>query len=247
MSPIRPRRRRVRRTSAVAWPRRKRSPRRRRGARAGRSGRSGTSSRSGSRRTGAAGLAVAALLGGLAACAPPPPAHPQVDLRVLVVSTGGRTQDPGLELMARTLDQIGVPYDVLDSSTTDLTDAALSSGNRGRYNGIVLTQADLFTPAGSGFTADEWRRLHSYERSFKVREAVVSGFPVTDAARDLDYGMGAAGANLSTQGRWVSPAGAGEGRLFDYVNTANTLPIPEYSIWAKPRSGGTGGRPGTPA
>jgi hypothetical protein len=183
---------------------------------------------------------VAALVGGLAACAPPPPAHPQVDLRVLVISTGDRAQDPGLELMARTLDQVGVPYDVLDSSTTDLTDALLSSGNRGHYNGIVLTQADLFTGGspGGGFTPDEWRRLHSYERTFKVREAVISGFPVTDAARDLDYGMGEAGANLSTQGRWVAPAG--EGRLFNYVNTANTLPIPEYSIWARPRSGGTG-------
>jgi hypothetical protein len=227
MSPIRPRRRRVRRTSAVAWPRRKQRRRR------GRPGRR-------SSRAGAAGLAVVALLGGLAACVPPAPAHPQVDLKVLVISTGDRTEDPGLELMARTLDQIGVPYDVLDSTTTDLTDGTLSTGNRGHYNGIVLTQADLFAPGGSGFTGDEWRRLHSYERTFKVREAIISGFPVTDAARDLDYGMAAAGANVSTQGRWVAPAGSG--RLFNYVNTANTLPIPEYSVWATPRSGGPGPR-----
>ena len=48
----------------------------------------------------------------------------------------------------------------------------------GRYNGIVLTQADLYTPSGSGFTAEEWEALHAYEREFAVREAVVAGFPI---------------------------------------------------------------------
>jgi hypothetical protein len=189
------------------------------------------------RRSGAAVLAVA--LAG-AACVPPPPepAARSVDLRVLVISSGDRSEDPALELMVRTLDEVGVPYDVLDSRTEDLTDDALSTGNRGHYNGVIVTQADLFAPGGSGFTVDEWERLHAYERTFEVREAVVSGYPATDPGRDLDYGMGGVGANLSTQGRWVGPAGSGG--PFSYVNTASTLEIPEYSIWGTPRADGTG-------
>jgi hypothetical protein len=178
------------------------------------------------------------MVGGLAACEPPPPTGRSVDLRVLVVSVGDRAADPGLELMARTLDQIGVPYDVLDSSTTELTDAMLTTGSRGHYNGVILTQADLFTPAGSGFTPEEWRRLHAYERDFRVFESVVAGFPATDASRDLDYGMGRVGSSPATTGRWVNTAGTA--RMFGYVNTANTLAIPEWSQWAVPRDDGTG-------
>ena len=161
-----------------------------------------------------------------------------LDLRVLVVSTGPRSSDAGLELMARTIDQAGTPYDVLDATTTDLTEATLRDGTRGRYNGIVLTSADLYTPSGGAFTGDEWRTLHAYERDFGVREAVVSGFPAYSPANDLDYGMGAVGASLRTDGRWVAPAGTG--RLFSYVNTTNTLDILEYSVWGTPRNDGTG-------
>src|SRR6202008_4937518 len=106
-------------------------------------------------RCGGALMAAALLSGGMAACEPP--TGRSVDLRVLVVSTGDRSTDPGLELMARTMDQIGVPYDGVDSTPTELTDATLATGDRGHYNGIILTQADLFTPAGSGFSPAEWQ------------------------------------------------------------------------------------------
>jgi hypothetical protein len=178
------------------------------------------------------------LMGGLAACDPVPPTGRSVDLKVLVVSTGDRATDAGLELMARTLDQIGVPYDVLDSSTTTLTDAMLFTGNRGHYNGIIITQADLFTPTGSGFTLEEWQRLHAYERDFKVQESVISGFPATDPSRDLDYGMGTTGGQATTVGRWANTAGTR--RMFGYVNTANALLVEEWSVWGVPRNDGTG-------
>ena len=132
------------------------------------------------------------------------------------------------------MDQTGTPYDILDSSSTELTAGALRSAEgHGRYNGIVLTQADLYTPSGSGFTAEEWEALHAYEREFAVREAVVAGFPIFAPALGLDYGMGTVGAAATSTGRWVAPAGTG--RLFSYVNTANTLDIPEYSVWGTPR------------
>lgn len=189
----------------------------------------------------AATLAMVVVTTGLAACAPPAPAQPKdrsVDLRVLVISTGDRASDPGLELMARTLDQMSVPYDTLDSSITELTDAQLFTGDRGHYNGVILTQADLFTPSGSGFTSQEWQRLHAYERDFQVRESVISGFPTTDPALDLDYGMGTAGGQPTATGRWVDPAGTG--RMFGYVNTSSTLGIEEWSAWGVPRDDGTG-------
>ena len=132
------------------------------------------------------------------------------------------------------MDQTGTPYDILDSSSTELTAGALRNAEgHGRYNGIVLTQADLYTPSGSGFTAEEWEALHAYEREFAVREAVVAGFPIFAPALGLDYGMGTVGAAATSTGRWVAPAGTG--RLFSYVNTANTLDIPEYSVWGTPR------------
>lgn len=191
------------------------------------------------RKATAIGIALVSMVGvlgpGSGAQAQEPPAGRSVDLRVLVVAVGDRVNDPGLELMARTLDQVGVPYDVLDSSTTELTDAALATGDRGHYNGVILTQADLFTAGGSGFTLEEWQRLHQYERDFQVREAVVAGFPATDPSRDLDYGMGIVGAQPTTNGRWVAPAGTGG--MFEYVNTANTLDIAEYSFWGQPRGG----------
>lgn len=167
-----------------------------------------------------------------------PPGGRSLDLKVLVISVGDRASDAGLELMARTLDQFGVPYDVLDSSTTTLTDAMLATGLRGHYNGIILTQADLFTPSGSGFTQEEWQRLHAYERDFGVREAVIAGFPALDPSRDLDYGMGSVGVTPTVTGRWVAPAGTG--RMFAYVNTANTVAVPEFSFWGVPRNDGSG-------
>jgi hypothetical protein len=167
-----------------------------------------------------------------------PPTGRSLDLKVLVISVGDRTSDAGLELMARALDQFGVPYDVLDSSTTPLTDELLATGPRGHYNGIVLTQADLFTPSGSGFTPEEWQRLHAYERDFGVRESVLAGFPALDPGRDLDYGMGTVGVEATVTGRWVAPAGTG--RTFAYVNTAGTVDIPEFSFWGVPRNDGSG-------
>jgi hypothetical protein len=180
-------------------------------------------------------MSAALVASGLAACEKPPPTNRSVDLKVLLVTTGDRGSEAGHELMARTFEQVGVPYDVLDSSTTDLTDELLFTGNRGHYNGVILTQADLFTPGGSGFTGDEWRRLHDYERTFKVRESVVSGFPATDPGRDLDYGMGSVGSSSTVQGRWVAPAG--QGALFGYVNTDTPLDVQEFSVWGVPRGG----------
>ncbi|MBV1872899.1 MAG: hypothetical protein KUG83_10165, partial [Gammaproteobacteria bacterium] len=166
-----------------------------------------------------------------------------VDLRVLVISTGPADRDQGLDLIDDLLDEVGVAYDVLDSSSHDLTPEFLSNGEHGFYNGIIITDAILYyTGSGntnnSGFTLAEWQILHAYERDFGVRESVISGFPASGAyfrnTYDLDYGM-----NLDTRttgnsfvGVWQSPAGGTE--IFEYVNTSNSVPINDFTIAASP-------------
>ena len=157
-----------------------------------------------------------------------------LDLRVLVVSTGDASVDPGLDLMDNVLDEIGVPYDVLDSTTDTLTPDRLSSGDHGFYNGIILTNSELFLPGGggSGFDPLEWETLHAYERDFGVRESILSGFPATNPGLGLDYGMTDIIAGTDFQGRWQPPAGGTE--IYEYVNEANPLPITDFAFAGRP-------------
>src|SRR5690242_9002128 len=102
----------------------------------------------------------------------------ELELRVLLVSTGDRVADPSRALMEDTLDHMGVPYDVLDASREELASERLYvSAERGRYNGIILTDSETYLPGGgTGFSREEFALLHDYERGFGVRESIVSGF-----------------------------------------------------------------------
>jgi hypothetical protein len=148
----------------------------------------------------------------------------------LVAPPGNPSEDNALELMARSLDRLGTPYDILDSRRTDLTETALYvDSQHGRYNGIVITVSDLYQPGGgSGFTLAEWQMLHTYERTFGVREAVVSGWPTWDPSLDLDYGMGAVGSVGSSAAQWQSPAGGTE--MFEYINVANPFAVTDFAF-----------------
>jgi hypothetical protein len=157
-----------------------------------------------------------------------------LDLKVLVISTGPASVDPGLDLMDDLLNEVGVPYDVLDSSTDVLTPGQLSSGDHGFYNGVILTNSELFLPdgSGSGFNFLEWDVLHQFERDFAVRESVLSGFPATNPGLGLDYGMTDIIAGNDFQGIWQAPAGGTE--IFEYVNEANPLPITDFAFAGRP-------------
>lgn len=162
-----------------------------------------------------------------------------VNLKVLVISTGNAAEDEGLDLMDDVLIQLGVPFDVIDSSRDTLTPERLSSATTGNYNGVILTNAELYLPGGgSGFTAEEWAALHNYERAFGVRESVLSGFPATNPALGLDYGMNsdAIGVGVvpgsSFTGIWKAPAGGPE--LFEYINTSKSLAINDFAFASEP-------------
>lgn len=159
----------------------------------------------------------------------------QVDLRVLVIAVGSAEQDPERALMEELLQELGVPYDVIDSSRQELTASDLSSAERGRYNGIILTQSETYLPDGRlGFDADEFEVLHDYERRYGVRESVMSGFPATNGNGSLDYGISAAHACADIEGQWVGEAGGTA--LFEYVNTNTVLPISGAAFAGVPRN-----------
>jgi hypothetical protein len=158
----------------------------------------------------------------------------EVDLRVLVVSVGNASTDSGLAVIQNLLNSVGVPYEVLDTNTENLTLAKLQTGSRGRFNGIILTNAETAVNNGGlitqfvedgihGFSLAEFQLLHDYELGFGVREAVMGGWPSTDATVGIDYGMSAVVGSTLTSGLWQSPAGGTE--IFEYINTNNQLPI----------------------
>ncbi len=188
---------------------------------------------------------------------PPAFADNAVNLKVLVISTGDETQDLGFSYIKPVLDEIGVPYDVFNASTQDLTAdmlaslngvacSSLDAGCVGSYNGIILTISDL-TP---NFTPAEWNILHNYEKDFKVREAVLSGWPATYSDPNapfgiyLDYGLMFSSSGASYIAQWSVPA-TYQKEIFESVNQANLLPITDFAFAAAPRNDVVGPRDGT--
>jgi len=180
-----------------------------------------------------------------------------VKLRVLVISTGDETQDLGLAYIRPVLDEMGVPYDVLNAETDDLTPAMLASLNGiaciaeesgcvGSYNGFILTDSDLVP----NFTPSEWDILHDYQKNFRVREAVLSGWPGTYWDPNppygiyLDYGLAYSSSGTSYNAQWSVPT-AYQKEVFEYVNQANPLPITDFAFAANPRNDMLGPRDGS--
>jgi hypothetical protein len=186
-------------------------------------------------------IVAAPILGSLAVlCAASEARAFELELRVLLVATGGAEADPSRALLEETLDSMGVPYETLDASVEPLTSELLyASDERGRFNGIILTDSETFLPGGgTGLDAEEFALLHEYERTFGVRESIASGFPNRGSSLGLDYGFGDVTELRDVEGRWQGSAGGSE--LFEYVNTDNTLPIDGFSFAATPRDDGQG-------
>jgi hypothetical protein len=181
-----------------------------------------------------------------------------VKLKILVISTGDATQDGGLAYIQPVLDEMGVPYDVLNAETQDLTAAILASSSAeaacqvtqvdcaGNYNGIIVTDSDL-VPA---FTPAEWDLLHDYQKNFGVRLAVLSGWPATywDPAPPfgvyLDYGLVYSSSGNDYEGKWTVPTAYSK-EIFEYVNLANPFSVSDFAFAANPRNDATALRDGS--
>ena len=156
------------------------------------------------------------------------PGH-SVELRVLVLSVGDRGSDTEFDLIAGVMDNIGVPYDVVDVLTTDLTVDMLRTGDVGHYNGVIITDSEL--GGLDDFSAVEWAVLHEYERDFNVWESVLSGFPTTNAG--VDYGMTSVQGSTTHTATWTA-AGA---TAFPYVGPEVPF-VNQFGFTAIPRNSG---------
>ena len=67
----------------------------------------------------------------LVTVAPPALADNAVKLRILVITTSEVGEDMGFAYIKPVLEEIGVPYDVLNAATQDLTPAVLASSSTG--------------------------------------------------------------------------------------------------------------------
>ena len=112
-------------------------------------------------------------------------------LKLLIITAG--TADPDLDAAKAMLGQAGVPYDVLDATTTPLTEDSLmvAADGSGRYQGVILTNNSLFFQNSNGgyesaLDVNEWATLWQYEQTFKVRQLSMYTFP---GVFPEDYGM----------------------------------------------------------
>ena len=156
----------------------------------------------------------------------------------------------GLAYIKPVLEEMGVPYDVLNAADagSDPCGARLfcrpepsckaeNAGCVGNYNGIILTDADLVP----SFTPSEWDMLHDYQKNFGVRQAVLSGWPATysDAQAPygvyLDYGLVYSSAGDDYEAQWTVPAALSK-EVFEYVNRSNPFPVTDFAFAAHPRN-----------
>jgi hypothetical protein len=172
-----------------------------------------------------------------------------VKLRILIITTGDMAEDLGLAYIKPVLEEMGVPYHLLNAATQDLTVAMLAyspagtackaedAGCLGNYNGIILTDADLVP----GFTPAEWDILHNYQKNFGIRQAVLSGWPATYSDPQppygvyLDYGLVYSSSGNDYDAQWTVPAAYSK-EVFEYVNRATPLPITDFAFAANPRN-----------
>jgi hypothetical protein len=109
------------------------------------------------------------------------PAEVTIDARLLLVSVDGG--EPALAAMRAELDQIGIPYTVMSSSTAPVTASALADGGtHGLYAGIVRVACG----AGAGPDAASVSALDDYAAAFGVRSACL--YAHADAALGLGAG-----------------------------------------------------------
>jgi hypothetical protein len=150
------------------------------------------------------------------------------DMRILVITADGKETDLGA--ITADLDSVGIPYTVLNASTTPLTAALLWDGvGHGYYQGVMMTTNSLtYSPDNgvtwlSAFTAAEFSTLWAYESSFGVRQVTsytsAFGFPETLGlsvpAHTIDTTTAPLSTTLTTAGRTV----------FNYLNPAINLTI----------------------
>jgi len=143
-----------------------------------------------------------------------------IDMKVLVITADGQETD--FPEIKATLDQIGVPYDVMTATQTTLTPQMLWDGGvHGYYQGIILVTGDLtYYDAAtnswpSAFTDAEWATLWQYESMFGIRQ--VTSYTDPFGAPD-NYGLNLVTYQDTTTTPLTATLTTAGKQIFPYLN-----------------------------
>lgn len=106
-----------------------------------------------------------------------------VGMRALVIAADGT--EPTLAGIKSSLDQVGVPYDVMKAVETPLTqDFLVNSQGEGKYEAVLLATANLVYDTGAGwlsaFDPAEWDLLAQYQLTYGAREIDYYTYPTAE-------------------------------------------------------------------
>ena len=158
-------------------------------------------------------------------------AQKQIDMKLLVVSADGNETD--FPYVLAYLDQVGIPYDLIIGTETQVTWDMLSNGvDHGYYQGVILLTGNLgyYNPDSqqweSAFDGNEWWTLWIYEAMFGVRQVTSYTYP---GGWPESYGLSYAGyLDTSTTPITGTLTVAGQEVFFD-INPET--PIPFENAW----------------
>jgi hypothetical protein len=147
-----------------------------------------------------------------------------LNMKLLVISADGT--EPSFTAITFFLDRIGIPYDAVVLTQTNLTLPTLNDSNNGFYQGIVLASGSLAYNTGTGWasalSATGWASLDAYQRTYGVRLVSYYTFP------EPRYGMALAGttgySNTSAKPALLSLTSTGK-TLFPYLIATNKLEV----------------------
>ena len=154
-----------------------------------------------------------------------------IDMKLLVIAADGKETD--YPYIRATLDQLGIPYDVLLAATDALTPDKLFDGaDHGYYQGIILVTGGLVyydSTAGnwpSALDTTEWNTLWAYEAAFGVRQ--VTSYTVPGSYPD-SYGLSYVGYQDVTNQSLTATFTAAGSQVYADVNTSS--PITLTNTW----------------
>lgn len=152
-----------------------------------------------------------------------------LDMKVLVIAADGKENN--LPAIKATLDQLGIPYDVIIAANTLLTWDMLSNAvDRAYYQGVILTTGNLsyLNPETnqweSALDANEWYALWTFESLFGVRQVTWYTYPGWP-----DYGLAYVNVQDTTTQPLTAAFTAAGKTIFNDLNTNN--PVTFKNAW----------------
>lgn len=156
-----------------------------------------------------------------------------LDAKLLVIAT---TRDEfQLKSLAMALQRLSTPYKVWVATERkgQLTADLLATGNRGHFQGVILTSGSLGLKEGekwvSALSPTEWDALKQYEKRFEVRQATWYTWP------SAEHGFQSGVDHPAEAEPLVMRTTAEGAKVFAYMNTASPITVKNaHAYLAKP-------------